>query len=145
MKVLAPLDGSDATYRALERGLSVLGPHPGLHLTLLVVMDKSVQDMPAEAREHLEFDDEDEIFVREDEARAVIQKAQSIASKHRVNQVRGQVVSGTVKETILAHAAKHDVLLMHALDGNPKAAKRRGAATEDLARAAGCSVLLVRA
>src|SRR5687767_14947856 len=94
MKALFPLDGSDATYRALERGLQIIGADPKATVTLLVVMSKGLQEMPKEAREHLEFDDEDELFIRDDEAKAVIQKAQDIAKRLKIKDCKGHVLTG---------------------------------------------------
>lgn len=143
-KALFPLDGSDATYEAVERGLKLLGAAKDHQATFLVVVSKAFRDMPADAREHLEFDDEDELFVRDDEAKAVIAKATEIAKRAKFANVKGQVVVGKVKEAIIKESAKHDLLVMHALQEDEAAEKRRGSATEEIARRAGCSVLLVR-
>jgi nucleotide-binding universal stress UspA family protein len=144
MKLLFPLDGSEATYQALERGLQVFASVPKVSATFLVVMSKGLRDMPKEAREHLEFDDEDELFIRDDEAKAVVQRATEIAKRLKFKDAKGVVLTGKVKESIIAEAAKHDVLVMHALDRDERAEKRRGSALEEIARSAGCSVFLVR-
>ena len=144
MKALFPLDGSEATFEALERALAFLVPTQDHQATFLVVMSKALRDMPADAREHLEFDDEDELFLRDDEAKAVIKRATELAKKAKFANVKGQILVGKVKETIIQESAKHDLLVMHALAADEAAEKRRGSATEEIARHAACSVLLVR-
>ena len=144
MKALFPLDGSDETYAALERALKMLTPGKDHQATFLVVISKGLRDMPADAREHLEFDDEDELFVRDDEAKAVIARATQIAKQAKFLNVKGQTAVGKVKETIIKESAQHDLLVMHSLQRDEAAEKRRGSATEEIARQAACSVLLVR-
>lgn len=144
MRLLFPLDGSEPTYRALEKGLQLIANDPKSTATLLVVMSRAFRDMPKEAREHLEFDDEDELFIRDDEANAVIQKGQEIAKKLKIQDCKGMILIGKPKETILSESKKHDVLVMHGLAKDEKAEKSRGSALEEIARNAPCSVLLVR-
>lgn len=144
VKALFPLDGSDATYAAVEKALKILGGNREASATFLVVLSKNVRDMPAEAREHLEFDDEDELFIREDEARTVLNRAIEIAKRVKFASAKGIAVAGKVREVVLAEARKHDLLVMHGLRRSERDDKRHGNMTEELARAAGCHVLLVR-
>jgi nucleotide-binding universal stress UspA family protein len=144
MRLLFPLDGSAVTYAAVERTLAMFAAHPKASATFLVVISKALRDMPKEAREHLEYDDEDELFIRDDEAKAVLDKAAALAKKVKFPKSTGIVLAGKVKELILAESAKHDVLVMHHLEKDRRVEERRGSATEELARNAKCGVLLMR-
>lgn len=145
VKALFPLDGSETTYRTVEKGLQLLRGDPSSSATFLVVLAKNVRDMPPEAREHLEFDDEDELFIRDDEAKAVLNRAIEIAKKARFTNAKGIAIAGKVRDVILAEAKRHDLLVMHGLRRSEREDKKHGNMTEELARQAGCSVLLVRA
>jgi nucleotide-binding universal stress UspA family protein len=144
LSILCPLDGSQETFEAVKRGLPMLAGKDGLNVTFLVVMDAKILGMPESAREHLEFDDEDEIFLREDEARAVLKKAEGLAAKVKGVKAKSVTVKGHVFDEIMAAARSHDVLLMHGLDATETHEKASGAMTERLARQAECAVLLVR-
>lgn len=145
LKALAPLNGTDRTFRAVETAMGILTRIPGVEITFLVVISKPLRDMPADAREYLEYDDEDTLFIRDDEADAVLRKAEAIAKRLKVTSYRLHRAIGDVQQTILAEAAAHDVLVMHGLSPNPKAEKKRGSAAEAIVRASPCHVLLVNA
>lgn len=143
VRALFPLDGSEATYRAVEGGLKRLADVKDAQATFLVVLDAKIQSMPQDAREYLEFDDEDEIFVRPDEAKAVLDKAAAIAKKLKFTKTTGKTVTGEVFKTVLAEAKAHDLLVMHRLDRDEVDEKRRGGVLERICRNAPCDVWLV--
>ena len=143
VKILFPIDGSEATYRTVERALKVLKPGKESTVTFLCVMSKGLRDMPEDAREYLEFDEEDELFLREDEARAAIKKAEDIAKKQQINGTKPLVREGRVTDVILEEAKKHDLLVMHGLRRDEKEDRKHGNMTEMIARAAGVDVLLI--
>lgn len=144
VKILFPLDGSEATYKTVDRALAILKPDKASTVTFLCVMSKGLRDMPEDAREYLEFDDDDEIFVREDEAKAVIKKAEEIAKKQNVAaKLIPLVCEGRVTDMILAEAKKNDLLIMHGLRRDEKEDRKHGNMTELIARAAGIDVLLI--
>lgn len=141
VRVLVPVDGSDATLRAIENGLPRLASPA--RVTLLVVRDQKFLDMPEDAREHLEWDDEDEIFLREDEANAALDKAAAKAEGRKGVKIHREVVTGDPLEEILKAAADHDVLVMHTMRRSERADKKERSLTEALARQAESDVLLV--
>jgi len=143
VKILFPIDGSEATYHTVERALKVLKPGKESTVTFLCVMSKGLRDMPEDAREYLEFDEEDELFLREDEARAAIKKAEDIAKKQQINGTKPLVREGRVTDVILEEAKKHDLLVMHGLRRDEKEDRKHGNMTEMIARAAGVDVLLI--
>jgi nucleotide-binding universal stress UspA family protein len=143
-KILFPIDGSEATYRAVDRALGILKPGKDGPVTFLVVLSKGLRDMPEDAREYLEYDDEDELFIRDDEAKAALKKAEDIAKKHKVPVVKTLSKEGRVKDLILEEAKRHDLLVMHSLRPDEKEDKKHGNMTEQLARSCGVHVLLVR-
>lgn len=141
VKVLVPVDGSQATLRAIKNGLSrIVMP---ARATFLLVMDKKLLDMPEEAREHLEWDDEDELFLREDEANAALDKAVAAAGKIKGLKIHREVVKADPLEAILKASRDHDVLLMHAMRRSERADRKTRSMTESIARQAECDVLLV--
>lgn len=144
VKALFPLDGSDVTFATVEKALRLLAGHKDAAATFLVVISKNLRDMPPEAREHLEYDDEDELFIRDDEAKAVLEKALAIAKKVKFANARGVALAGQVRNVVLSEAKKHDLLVMHALRRSEREDKQHGNMTEEIARASPCSVLLVR-
>lgn len=143
LRVLFPIDGSEPTYQAVDGALGYLAGHPDAEATFLVVMSRKVKAMPEHAREHLTYDDEDEIFLRDDEVKAVFTKASGLAKNHRFAKVETRKVVGDVFEEILKAAHDHDVLVMHRLDPQERREKVRGSLTEKIARAAPCDVWLI--
>ncbi len=144
VKILFPIDGSEATYRAVDRALGILKPDKTSTVTFLCVMSKGLRDMPEDAREYLEYDDEDELFLRDDEAKAAIKKAEDIAKKQKVAaKVVPLVRDGRVTDVILQEAKKNDLLVMHGLRRDEKEDRKHGNMTEMIARAAGVDVLLI--
>lgn len=141
VRVLVPVDGSEATLRAVGNGIKHIATPA--RVTFLVVMDKKFLDMPKDAREHLEWDDEDEIFLREDEANAALDAAVAKAEGVKGLKVHREVVKGDPLEEILTAARDHDILIMHAMRRSERADKKQRSLTEALARQAECDVLLV--
>lgn len=144
VRALFPLDGSEPTFRAVERGLAMLARIKDAHATFLVVLNKNLRDMPADAAEYLTYDDEDEIFIRDDEAQAVLDKATAIAKKLKFTRTEAKTVTGKPYEAILSEAKKCEVLVMHRLDREEAEEKRRGGVLEKLCREAPCNVWLVQ-
>lgn len=144
IRALFPLDGSEPTYRAVERGLQRLATVKDAQATFLVVLSKNLRDMPEEAVEHLKYDDEDEVFIRDDEAKAVLDKAAAIAKKFKLGKVTQKTLEGHVYDSILGETRQHDLLVMHALARDEVREKRRGGVLEKLCRNAACDVWLVR-
>lgn len=144
-KALFPLDGSEQTFKAVETGLQVLSGVKDAQATFLVVISKKLRDMPASAREHLTDDDDDEVFIRDDEAQEVIDQAKAIAKKAKFAKVEGKIAIDDVKRAILAEAGKHHVLVMHRLDRDEKREHSHNSLTEALAREALCDVWLINA
>jgi nucleotide-binding universal stress UspA family protein len=146
MRVLFPLDGSEVSYQALERGLAMLRGAPGLEVTLFNVMQEGFETAgdPQLVEETFEADEEDEIFPSEASSQRVLAKALAIAQKLGIAaKAKGEM--GKPHEEILREAAHHDLLVMHALGPGGLRGKLAGGGTEHLARHAPCSVLLVRA
>lgn len=143
VRILFPIDGSEATYRTVDRALQLLKPQKESSVTFLCVLSKGLRDMPEDAREYLEFDDEDEIFVRDDEAQAVLRKAEEIAKRHKVPAVASITRQGRVMSAILEEAKKHELLVMHGLRRDEKEDRKHGNMTEMLVRASGVDVLLI--
>jgi nucleotide-binding universal stress UspA family protein len=141
-RALFPLDGSEPTYQAVEGGLKRMAGLKDARATFLVVVDEALRKMPKDAREYLEFDDEDELFIRDDEAKSVLAKAETLAKKHKCKS-ESRIVSGRVFDAILAEAGKHDILVMHRLDREEHKEKARGGILEKLCRHAPCDVWLI--
>lgn len=144
LKALFPLDGSEETFRTVELGCQRLAAVKDARATFVVVISKNLRDMPEEAAEHLKYDDEDEVFIRDDEAQAVLQKAEAIAKKHKLAKPQSKVLVGKVMDAILAEAKSHDVLVMHRMDRVELKEKMRGGVLEKLCRSAPCDVWLVQ-
>lgn len=144
MRALFLLDSSDSTYKAAEQGLRILGGTKDASATFLVVISKALCEMPAEAREYLEFNDEDEIFIRDDEAKAVLGRAAEIAKRRKFSKFQSLALVGKPMETIVRESAKHNLLVMHGLRRSEREDKRHGNVVEEIVRQAACDVLLVR-
>lgn len=144
VKALFPLDGSDATYSAVEGGIKILKDHKDSQATFLVVVSKHLREMPEEAVEHLKYDDEDELIIRDDEAQAVLKRAVEIAKLQQFARVNGKVIAGKVYDAILEEAKSHSVLVMHRLSRDERKEKIRGGITEKLCRNVPCDVWLIQ-
>jgi len=144
LRALFPLDGSQATFDAVERGLAKLASAKDAQATFFIVLAKNVKNMPPDAREYLEEDEEDELFLDEEEAARVIEKAQAIAKRVAFGKTAGKIVEGVPYDAILKEARSHDILVMHGLDRNEFEEKMRGGVLEKLCRNAPCDVWLVR-
>lgn len=143
-KILFPIDGSEATYDAVDRALKLLKPGKDSAVTFLCVLSKKLRDMPADAREYLEFDDEDELFLRPDEAKTALAKAEDIARKLKIPNVKSVILEGEVEDVIRGQCRTHDLLVMHGLRRDEKEDKAHDSLVEPLARKAGIDVLLTR-
>ncbi len=143
LRALFPLDGSEPTYKAVEGALQRLAQMKDAEATFMVVMSKHLKEMPEDAAEYLKYDDEDEVFIREDEAKGVVEKAAAIAKKHKIAKTSTKMVVGKVYDAILHEAQNHDVLVMHRLSRNEFKEKMRGGVLEELCRNAPCDVWLV--
>jgi nucleotide-binding universal stress UspA family protein len=143
MRVLAPLDGSDAGYQALDRGLAML-EGARLELTLLHVraIAPEIQAGAIAAIGPPSLGLAPQLVVTEQESRDILARGIDIARRHGVRAMaRGQ--EGGAQAVILDEAAHHDLLLMHHLGASRLGDALRGHAAERLAREAPCAVLLV--
>ena len=144
MRALFPLDGSEASFHALERGLALLKGTPRLEVTVFNVMQEGFEAAgdPELIEETFEADEGDEVFPTEASSQRVLAKALEVARKHGLAvKAKGEV--GRPVEEILKEAAHHDVLVMHALGPSNLRDTIKGSTLEHLARHAPCSVLLV--
>lgn len=144
LRVLAPLDGSDASWRAFERGLALLAGTPGLTVTALNVYSPGFEGAREDTVEAFDADAKDEIFASPEASERIVSRAAEIGKRHGV-QVEGLVREGLHYDVILEEAERHDVILMHALSSSSLRDTLRGSRTEDIARNTQASVLLVRA
>jgi nucleotide-binding universal stress UspA family protein len=143
LRVLFPLGGTDLSWRAFERGLELLKPMPGLLVTALNVHQPGFESAREDTVREFEAHEEEEIFPDEEASRRVLARAVEIGAKHGV-RVEGLSLEGAHYETILREAPKHDLLMMHELSASGFRDHLKGSRTEDLARHAKTSVLLVR-
>lgn len=145
MRALFPLDGSDAGFLALERGLELLRGSPRLEVTLFNVRQEGFERTadPQYVAETFEADEADEVFPSEASSQRVLARGLDIARRIGVPaKAKGEL--GKYEEEILKEAAYHDVLVMHALGPSSLRDTLKGSAAEHLVRTAPCSVLLVR-
>lgn len=144
MRVLVPLDGSEASFAALDRGLALLKGTPRLEVTVFNVMQEGFDQAadPQLVAETFEADDADEVFPSEASQQRVLARALDIARRHAITvKAKGEI--GKPVEEILREAAHHDVLVMHALGASSVRDTLKGSHSEHLVRHAPCSVLLV--
>lgn len=144
MRVLIPLDGSEASFAALDRGLALLKGTPRLEVTLFNVMQEGFDQTadPEYVEETFEKDEADEVFPSEASQQRVLARGLDVAKRHGVAvKAKGEI--GKPVEEILREAAHHDVLLMHALGASSVKDTLKGSHSEHLVRHAPCSVLLV--
>lgn len=142
LRVLAPLDGSETSFKALDAGLRLLKATPGLEVTVFNVTSEGLSDAPEDLVAQFDEDEDDEIFPTQAASLRMLERAKTICKEHAV-AAKVQVVEGGVVDSILAACANHDILLMHALDRTQLKENLRGSQTEKLARRAGINVLLV--
>jgi nucleotide-binding universal stress UspA family protein len=111
---------------------------PDAQATVLVVR-QDFDGAPEDVVRMFEADTEDEVFPTAASAREVFQEMRrrigAIAPKARY-----KVAKGNVRKEILAEAANHDLLVMHATSRGGVLAR----GSHRLARKAPCDVLLVR-
>lgn len=143
LKVLAPLDGSEVSFRALARGLRLLSGRSGLEVTLFTVVSPGMERAPDEIVEGFDEDEEDEIFPNQASADRMLDRAVEMCRQNDVPN-RRQVVVGRLVDTVLTACEGHDLLLMHQLERRQIKETLRGSKTELLARRAGIDVLLMQ-
>jgi nucleotide-binding universal stress UspA family protein len=145
MRALFPLDGSEASFQALDRGLALLKGLSHLEATVFNVMQEGFESAgdPAYVAETFEADEGDEVFPTEASSQRVLAKAIGIAKRHGL-QVKAKGEVGKPVEEILREAAHHDLLVLHALGPSNLRDALKGSRSEHLARHAPCHVLLVQ-
>ncbi|HWG90033.1 MAG TPA: universal stress protein [Candidatus Thermoplasmatota archaeon] len=144
LRVLAPVDGSDITWRAFERGLLLLKGTPGLTVTAFNVRQAGFEGASEDSVESFDKNERDEIFPTAAASERCLREAQEIGKRVGV-QVQVKSAEGTHYEAILSEAEHHDVLLMHHLSSSSLKDALKGSRGEDLARNVKASVLFVRA
>ena len=141
MKVLVPLDGSERSLAAMEKGITMLAAcRPTV--TLFVVQHEGFDNAPEDIVEEFAADQGDEIFPTQASAQRMLDTAAQRIAATGVT-IRKQVGKGKVVAQIVAACEGHDVVLMHALNRSGFMEKLRLSGTEQLARKVPCSVLLV--
>lgn len=144
MKALFPLDGSEASYRALRKGLEMLRAAPAFRAVALNVRQPGFDaSQESGSYERFEKDDTDEVFPSPASSERCLAKAREIAKEIGV-AIETKSVEGMPLETILEECKGFDVIVMHALGKSNLKEAIRGSQTEKLARLAPASVLLVR-
>ena len=144
MRVLVPLDGSEASFTALDRGLALLKGTPRLEVTVFNVMQEGFDQSadPEYVREAFEAEQGGEVIPTEASQQRVLARGLDIAKRHGLPvTAKGEI--GKPVEEVLREAAHHDVLLMHALGPSSVKDTLKGSRSEHLVRHAPCSVLLV--
>lgn len=140
VRVLVPLDGSERSLDAMEKGLEKLRAAKP-HVTLLVVMQDGFETAGEDRIAAFEADADDEIFPTEASSHAAFREAQRRLTTLGVT-AQTKTARGRVRTCIVDESAHHDILLMHGLPEKSILAKLRMSNTLWLARNARCSVLL---
>jgi nucleotide-binding universal stress UspA family protein len=140
VRVLVPLDGSERSFAAMERGLAPLRDSR-LEVTLFVVMHKGFEKAGQDRVEQFERDEHDEIFPTEASSLAALHDAQARLKKLGIRSSI-KTVRGRVRHEIFKESAHHDVVLMHRLGPSRLLPRLRMSSTLWLARHAKCAVLL---
>jgi nucleotide-binding universal stress UspA family protein len=135
LKVLFPLDGSEPAYAAMQKALAMM---PMAKATILVVM-QDFKGASEDMVKQFEEDEDDEVFPTQDSAWQVFKEIRRRISAE-VPQVSFKLAKGRADREILAEAAHHDLLVMHATSRG--GLRARG--SHRLARHAPCDVLLIR-
>lgn len=145
MRVLVPLDGSEPSFAALDRGLALLKGTPKLQVMVFNVMQEGFEAAgdPQLIEETFEKDATGEVFPSEASSQRVLARGIEVAKRHGL-QVTAKGETGRFLDEILREAAHHDVLLLHAMSGSNLRDALKGSHTEHLVRHAPCSVLLVK-
>lgn len=141
MKVLVPLDGSEATQEAMAKGLTLL-KEASPKVTLLCVRAKGFDDTDDDRREIFEEDPDDEIFASNKEAQAMLDQALADCEGIGV-QATSKIIVGNFAKVILDEADGYDLLIMHHLGKEPFKEKLRMSKSESLVRSLDCPVFLV--
>ena len=142
LRVLAPLDGSEQSFVALERGLRLLARLGAPEVTVLNVIHASFKDVPPDVLEAMDLQDE-EIHTGLHEARATVDRGAQIAEKFGVTAAR-KIVQGKPFEEIMKLSAEHDLMIVHSLDVSQAKEVLRGSMTEKIVRNARCDILVVK-
>ena len=140
-RVLFPLDGSERSFRAMDKALDVLKGAPA-QVTILVVRQEGFDHAPPEVIEKFEADMEDEIFPTEQSAVEVFRHATARVRKRGI-QLRLKIVKGSVMREIVNETRNHDLMVMHSMAKWGKLARFKRTRTEPIARRSHCSVMLV--
>lgn len=143
MNVLFPVDGSEASYRALRKGLQLLGGHPTLRAVALNVRPEGLQGAPEDAVRRFDGDEEEGGFPSEAASHRMLERAEAIANDVGVPLETKSGV-GRPLETILAEARDYDVVAIHALSKSSVLDFLKGSGSGKLVRHAPASVLVVR-
>lgn len=143
LKVLVPLDGSEASFGALAQAVQLLEGRPQVRFTIFNVVSPGLEGAPAEMVEEFDIDEEDEIFPTIDAANRMLDRAEELCRSHGAEAHR-QVVTGRLETSILEACKSHDLLVMHQLERSQLKETMRGSKTERLARRAGIHVLLLK-
>ncbi len=143
MRVLAPLDGTQESFDALQSGLGLLaGCKPTV--TLLVVMQEGMDSAPDDVKQAFDDDEDDAIFPSVESADRVLDEGQARCAAAGVATVERLCLEGKARDVILEQAAAADVLLMRALQKSNLRDRLRMASSEYLVRRAPCAVLLAK-
>lgn len=141
---LVPLDGSEQTENALRHAVALLaGMKTQATVRLLTVVDAGFEDIPAELREAIDLDEDDEVYENVIAANPALDRATDIVKSAGLGLER-IVRKGKPYDVILDEAARVEMLIMHRLAKSELKEKLRGSMTERLTRNAPCHVLLVR-
>lgn len=98
-KLLVPIDGSDASLRALRHALSMAGPDNTLEINLLNVQEPIVDWEVRRFLEEVEIDN-----MLKDKAKGILDAAEALASEAGLTVVR-HVATGDIPSTV-AQVAK---------------------------------------
>lgn len=142
MRVLAPLDGSEQSDRALERGLRLLARVGKVQVTVLNVIHESFRELPEHLREAMELKPEMEVHTEFSEAKRTADRGVAIA-KGLGLEATPRIAQGKPVDEILKLSAEHDLLLVHSLGTSQTKEVLRGSKTERIVRHAKCDVLVV--
>jgi nucleotide-binding universal stress UspA family protein len=140
MKVLVPLDGSERSMQAMERGLKLLKTS-NPEVTLLCVQSEGMDKVDEDRRAEYENDPDDEIFATDAEANGMLIGAKARCAAIGV-PVDTKVVEGKYLELILAQGRKFDLVLMHSLQKEQLLEKLHMGGAEYLVRRLETAVLL---
>lgn len=142
MKILAPLDGSRRSQKALHKALGLLDP--GARVTLMCVQNEGFDEADEDRVAMFDDDEDDEIFPTEDSAARMLDEVAAECAKAG-REVETLIVKGNVRKQIMKVVAQdhYDLVIMHRLDKSGLKEKLKMSGTEWLCRNLPCSALLV--